>query len=205
MKIAEPVILPDKVVFDLVSRKTQGQAVSATKSRLMRLNGTVAFRKNTSTGRNGAQRIRDVSMATKDKSKSTKVGKVYRGKTKYIDKETKSERNYVVVFDDGSRVKVSKLKSIKIFDENNKNDDDALIEINSQRYGLKVRTGVDFQVFDKNRMSKKNLTIEDKRVFPKNEEEFSLGSHDLHRTLKHTIGHEKKEKGGSHNRKPPRK
>ena len=95
---------PDKVVLDLVSRKTQGQAVSATKSRLTWLNGGIP--KKTSTGRNGAQRARDVSMATKEKSKSTKVGKVYRGKTKYIDKETKPERNYVVVFDDGKRVKV---------------------------------------------------------------------------------------------------
>ena len=29
--------------------------------------------------------------------KKNYVGKVYRGKTKYIDKETKEERNYVVV------------------------------------------------------------------------------------------------------------
>lgn len=34
---------PDKVVLDIVSRKTRGQAVSATKSRLTRLNGMVAF------------------------------------------------------------------------------------------------------------------------------------------------------------------
>lgn len=45
MKIAETVILPEKVVLDLVSWKTQGQVVSATKSRLTWLNGTVAFRK----------------------------------------------------------------------------------------------------------------------------------------------------------------
>ena len=31
------------------------------------------------------------------KNKKDNVGKVYRGKTKYIDKETKDERNYVVV------------------------------------------------------------------------------------------------------------
>lgn len=49
---------PDKVVLDLVSRKTRGQAVSATKSRLTRLNGMVAFRKNTSTGRNGAKGVK---------------------------------------------------------------------------------------------------------------------------------------------------
>ena len=49
----------------------------------------------------------------KDKKKGENVGKVYRGKTKYIDKETKPERNYVVVVDDGKRIKVAKLKSIK--------------------------------------------------------------------------------------------
>ena len=48
----------------------------------------------------------------KDKPKSN-VGKVYRGRTKYIDTETKLERNYVVVRDNGKNVSVSKLKSIK--------------------------------------------------------------------------------------------
>lgn len=115
----------------------------------------------------------------------SKVGKVYRGRTKYIDKDTKPERNYVVVFDDGKRVKVSKLKSIKIFDETDKNADKALVEINQDRYGLKMRTGIDFQVFDKNRMSGKKLKIEDRRVFPEKKERFTLGSHDLHNTLAH--------------------
>ena len=89
---------------------------------------------------------------TNKKNKGGNVGKVYRGRTKYIDVETKPERDYVVVIDDGERVKVAKLKSIKIFDENGKNADKALVEINSERYGLKVRTGVDYQKFDKNRL-----------------------------------------------------
>ncbi|UKI47867.1 MAG: hypothetical protein L6V82_08725 [Clostridiales bacterium] len=74
---------------------------------------------------------------TSKKNKGGNVGKVYRGRTKYIDVETKPERDYVVVIDDGERVKVAKLKSIKIFDENGKNADKALVEINSERYGLK--------------------------------------------------------------------
>lgn len=122
----------------------------------------------------------------KRKTKDTNVGKVYRGTTKYIDKETKPERNYVVVLDDGKRVSVAKLKSIKIFDENGKNADKALIEINATRYGLTKRTGVDFQVFSNNRMSGKPLTINDKKVFPENQPRFTLGSHDLNRTLIHT-------------------
>lgn len=124
--------------------------------------------------------------------KENRVGKVYRGKTKYIDKETKPERNYVVVLDDGKRVTVAKLKSIKMLDKDGKNADKALVEINSERYGLKKRTGVDFQRFSKNRMSKKPLRIEDKDVFPKGKEEFKLGSHDTARAVRHTKPKQKK-------------
>lgn len=130
----------------------------------------------------------------KSKSTPSKVGKVYRGRTKYIDVETKPERNYVVVVDDGKNVSVAKLKSIKIFDADGKNADKALVEINATRYGLEKRTGVDFQVFGKNRMSGKPLKIEDKEVFPEEKERFKLGSHDLGRTLRHTgrAGNKKK-------------
>ncbi len=122
----------------------------------------------------------------KTDNKSTKVGKVYRAKTKYIDKDTKPERSYVVVFDDGKRVKVSKLKSIKIFDDNGKNADKALVEINQDRYGLKVRTGVDYEKFGINRMSKKPLKIEDKDVFPEQNERFVLSKKDTDKVLYHT-------------------
>lgn len=123
---------------------------------------------------------------TNKKNKGGNVGKVYRGRTKYIDVETKPERDYVVVIDDGERVKVAKLKSIKIFDENGKNADKALVEINSERYGLKVRTGVDFQKFDKNRMSKQRLRLSDKRVFPEQKERFTLSKRDTDKALYHT-------------------
>lgn len=123
---------------------------------------------------------------TSKKNKGGNVGKVYRGRTKYIDVETKPERDYVVVIDDGERVKVAKLKSIKIFDENGKNADKALVEINSERYGLKVRTGVDYQKFDKNRMSKQRLQLSDKRVFPEQKERFTLSKRDTDKALYHT-------------------
>ena len=122
----------------------------------------------------------------KDKKTKNNVGKVYRGKTKYIDKETKPERNYVVVVDDGKKVSVAKLKSIKIFDKDGKNADKALVEINATRYGLKKRTGVDFQRFSKNRMSGKSLTLSDRKVFPEENERFKLGSHDTSRVVRHT-------------------
>ena len=114
------------------------------------------------------------------------VGKVYRGITKYIDKENKPERNYVVITDNGKNVSVSKLKSIKKFDCMNRNADKALQEINHKNYGLEKRTGVDFQRFSLNRMSKKPLRLSDKRVFPEGKERFNLTSADKHRVLIHT-------------------
>lgn len=121
----------------------------------------------------------------KDSNKKT-LGTVWRGNTKYIDKETKKQRNYVVVKDNGKGVSVAKLKSIKKIDSEGKNADKALVEINASRYGLQKRTGIDFQVFDKNRMSGKKLSLKDKKVFPEEKERFKLGSHDLNRTLIHT-------------------
>lgn len=117
---------------------------------------------------------------------SSHRGEVYRGVTKYIDVETKPQRNYVVISDDGTYISVSKLKTIKKFDENGHNADIALIEINHSIYGLPNRTGVDFQRFSKNRMTKKPLSLSDKDVFPEQKARFKLGSHDLSRTLKHT-------------------
>ena len=129
----------------------------------------------------------------KDK-KPNNVGKVYRGKTKYIDKDTKPERNYVVVYDNGKNVSIAKLKSIKKFDYQGRNADSALVEINSKRYGLKKRTGVDYQRFSKNRMSNKSLTLKDKDVFPEERERFKLGSHDTARVLRHTNSKRKRSK-----------
>ena len=115
-----------------------------------------------------------------------------------IDKETKKERSYVVVLDDGKHVSVAKLKSIKIFDENNRNADKALVEINATRYGLEKRTGVDFERFSKNRMSGKPLKLDDKDVFPEGKEEFKLSSKDKHNVLVHTkaIANPKNKKRG---------
>ena len=114
------------------------------------------------------------------------VGKVYRGETKYIDRETKKQRNYVVVRDNGSTVSVAKLKSIK------KDGDSALMEINYKKYGLQRRTGVDYQRFGKNRMSGFPLKLSDKKVFPEQRERFKLSSRDTHRAVIHTQPQKKK-------------
>ena len=114
------------------------------------------------------------------------VGKVYRGETKYIDPDTKKQRNYVVVRDNGRSVAVAKLKSIK------KENDPALLEINHKKYGLQKRTGVDYQRFDKNRMSGFDLQLSDKQVFPEQKERFKLSSHDTYRAVTHTRVRKKK-------------
>lgn len=118
-------------------------------------------------------------------SKDSHTGKVYRGETKYIDPEPKKQRDYAVIRSQGTNVTVAKLKSIKIFDESGKNADPYLVEINHERYGLPNRTGVDSETFGKNRMSGKPLDLKDKRVFPNEKEEFTLGSHDKHKVLEH--------------------
>lgn len=116
---------------------------------------------------------------------ASRVGKVYRGETKYIDIEPKKQRDYVVVRDTDCGVTVSKLKTIKKFDENGKNADGALVEINHERYGLPNRTGVDFQRFDKNRMSGNPLRLEDPDVFPEQCERFTLSRKDTDKAIYH--------------------
>lgn len=125
------------------------------------------------------------SSASKLPPQEDHVGKVYRGETKYIDREPKKQRDYVVVRERGKNVTVAKLKSIKQFDEDGKNADPHLVEINHERYGLLKRTGVDSQRFNKNRMSGKPLELEDKDVFPEGKERFTLGSHDKARVIRH--------------------
>ena len=92
----------------------------------------------------------------------------------------------VYVRSKGDRISVAKLKSIKKFDDNGRNADKALVQIRHERYNLEKPTGVDYQVFYKNRISQKPLKVNDKDVFPEGKERFKLGSHDLHNVLEHT-------------------
>lgn len=117
---------------------------------------------------------------TAEVRKGSNVGKVYRGRTKYIDPETKPERNYVVVKEKQPYVEVAKLKSVK------KEKDRALYEIDKDKYGLEKRTGVDYQRFSKNRMTRKKLSLFDKDVFPEEKERFRLSNHDTHKAVIHT-------------------
>lgn len=128
-----------------------------------------------------------------EKRKSS-VGEIHRGNTKYIDTEPKEQRDYAVVKDNDGHVTVAKVKSIKKFDENGKNADPALVEINHERYGLEKRSGVDFETFDQNRMTHKPLQLSDKNVFPEGQPRATLGSHDKHRVLENVKNKGQKKK-----------
>mgnify|MGYP005809278321 FL=1 len=57
----------------------------------------------------------------------------------------------------------------------------AIVENNATRYGLKKRTGVNFQLFGKNRISRKPITVQDKTYSRKIRND--PASEAIHRTL----------------------
>lgn len=130
--------------------------------------------------------------AFNEAQKKSRVGEIHRGNTKYIDKEPKPQRNYAVVKDKDGKVTVAKVKSIKEFDENGKNADPHLVEIDHKKYGLENRSGVDHETFSQNKMSHKPLRLEDKKVFPEQEPRAKLSSKDTHRVLEHIKQNKKK-------------
>ncbi|MCM1194348.1 MAG: hypothetical protein NC099_02440 [Corallococcus sp.] len=121
----------------------------------------------------------------KGEPQKSSVGEIHRGNTKYIDTEPKPQRNYAVVKEKDGKVTVAKVKTIKQFDENGKNADPHLQEINHEKYGLKNRSGVDHETFSNNRITNQPLSLEDKEVFPEDKPRAKLSSHDTHRVIKH--------------------
>lgn len=124
--------------------------------------------------------------STKVSANKTNVGKVYYGKTSCIDNDTRPRRRFVVVNDNGQSIKVSKLKTIKKFDNFGNNADEYLLELDKTKYPkLKERTGVDSQVYNKNRRTKQKLTLtKDNGVFdcvP----DFELDCKDKSRVIRH--------------------
>lgn len=113
------------------------------------------------------------------------VGFVFVGNTMYIDSEPKLHRRYLVTKQKGDNVTVSKLKSIKKFDEAGKNADPFLVEINQNYPGLTKRTGVDKTYYTKNIVKKQSLRIIDKDVF-KQMPEFKVSGRDLRKAQVHT-------------------
>ncbi len=166
-------------------RKKPTKQAAANKSKTMQTN-KIERNKNSKSKRIISRKSKKSTENKKDTTNNTKLtGKVFRGETKYIDTEPKQSRRYVVVKNKNDNVTVAKLKTIKSFDANGKNADVHLQEINSEKYGLEKRTGVDHETFSKNRLSGKKLSIKDKEVFHSEKEEFKLTSHDLHRVLNH--------------------
>lgn len=118
-------------------------------------------------------------------NKNNAVGSVFIGQTMFIDPDTKRTRRYIVLKQRGDIVRVGKLKSIKIFDENGKNADPYLVEINQNYPGLTKRTGVDKSTFAKNLIKNQPLEITDDDVF-KQEPEFRVSARDLNKAQIHT-------------------
>ena len=68
----------------------------------------------------------------------------------------------------------------------------ALILFSQLDKNLEKETGIDFQRFTKNRMSKKDLILSDKRVFPEDKPRFKLSLKDTHRAVIHTTPKKKR-------------
>jgi len=129
-----------------------------------------------------------------NKKKQGKVGEVYTVQTKFIDPETKKERKFCVVTDYKDRVGISKIHSIKHLDENGRNADKRLVEINQNYQGLTKRTGVDRKIYRKNRFSQKDLTVSPQNGF--NEiMDFKLSGNDRAKVLEHCGIINKKRRG----------
>ncbi len=180
-------------------RKTANKPATAAPSKTTKPQITKQPTKNASnqkqlTKQSQKQREGDKPSHTQGEKRKSSVGEIHRGNTKYIDTEPKEQRDYAVVKDNNGKVTVAKVKSIKEFDENGKNADPALVEINHERYGLEKRSGVDFETFDQNRMTHKPLQLSDKDVFPEEQPRATMGSHDKHRVLQHVKTKGKKKK-----------
>jgi len=114
----------------------------------------------------------------------SRVGQVHRAETKFIEKDTKRTRRYVIVKDNNFNIGVSKTNSIKKFTENGRNADKALIEIDNNYPGLTKRTGVDFKVHTKNRITKQRLQLKKEHGFNPLPE-FKLNAKDMARVKSH--------------------
>lgn len=112
-------------------------------------------------------------------------GKVFYGKTKFIEPDTKPRRRFVVVKDNGLNVKVSKLNSMKMDMKGNFIQDKHKIEIDRNYTGLTKRTVVDDKVFSKNRKTKEKLYLGKNNGVFDEMEEFIVSDYDMERIHNH--------------------
>lgn len=126
------------------------------------------------------------------KKRKNNEGKVYYGKTRYIDHDVKPRRRFVVVNDNGENIAVAKLGSLKKFDSKGKNVDSRFVEIDPDYPGLTKRTGAYNQLYKKNKVTKEKLSLrQGNGVFDKNPE-FELTDVDFHKVDSHVIRRGKK-------------
>ncbi len=111
-----------------------------------------------------------------------RIGNVYWANSQKIDKtDIKAKRQYAVVKDNGRNVVVSKIRG---FNDNPKNNA-RLFELDSKKYPLCKRSGVDKKTYFQRVDNKRLLTLNDKEVFGE-KVSFKLSSHDTHKVLLHT-------------------
>lgn len=110
-------------------------------------------------------------------------GKVVYGKTRFIERDTKPRRRYVVVKDNGKNIKVVKTNSMKKDENGNYITDKHKIEIDRNYRGLTERTLVDNKVFSKNRVTKEKFTLEKNNGVFDTKEEFILNDYDFDRVF----------------------
>lgn len=106
-------------------------------------------------------------------------GKVVYGKTRFIERDTKPRRRYIVVKDNGKNIKVVKTNSLKKDKFGNYIIDKHRVEISSNYPGLKKRTVADNQVFSKNRITKEKFSLEKNNGVFDTKEQFILSDYDF--------------------------
>lgn len=105
-------------------------------------------------------------------------GKVVFGKTRFIEKDTKPRRRYIVVKDNGESIKVVKTNSLKQDKYGNYIVDKHKVEI-SNYPALTKRTVADTKVFSKNRITKEKLSLKKGNGVFDNKELFVLTDSDF--------------------------
>ena len=108
-------------------------------------------------------------------------GKVVYGKTRFIEKDTKPRRRYIVVSDNGENIKVVKTNSMKKDKFGNYILDKHKVEIDSNYPGLKCRTVADSQVFSKNRITKVKFSLGKYNGVFDTKEQFILSDEDFNK------------------------
>lgn len=114
-------------------------------------------------------------------------GKVVYGKTRFIERDTKPRRRYVIVKDNGKNIKVVKTNTMKKDKYGNYIPDKHKVEISRNYRGLKDRTLVDSKVFSKNRITKEKFTLNKNNGVFDTKEEFVLNDYDFDKVFNNAV------------------